>query len=194
MPTEPLSHRSPIFSDRVLTQAGERGITAGHGLCVTQIRKENRAQFLAPGPEQTTEGNTAVWRFVLPGLLWLGACTPPILANTVPNSATTTPVHANTVKIASGRASYYGRRENGRTTSSGAIFDSARLTAAHPTLPFGTKVVVTNLQNGRSCDVEITDRGPARWTGRIIDVSEGAARCLEMFRSGVVPVTLAIAG
>jgi rare lipoprotein A len=68
------------------------------------------------------------------------------------------------------------------------------MTAAHRTLPFGTKVLVTNLTNSHSCDVEITDRGPARWTGRVIDVSEGAARCLEMIRSGVVPVTIKIDG
>jgi rare lipoprotein A len=68
------------------------------------------------------------------------------------------------------------------------------MTAAHRTLPFGTRVIVTNLVNSRSCDVEITDRGPATWTGRIIDVSEEAARCLEMIRSGVVPVLLQTAG
>jgi rare lipoprotein A len=98
------------------------------------------------------------------------------------------------VKTTMGRASYYGGRHNGRTTSSGAIFNSSRMTAAHRTLPFGTKVIVTNLQNSHSCNVEITDRGPALWTGRIIDVSEEAARCLEMFRSGVVPVTLQTPG
>jgi rare lipoprotein A len=68
------------------------------------------------------------------------------------------------------------------------------MTAAHRTLPFGTKVIVTNLQNSVSCNVEINDRGPARWTGRVIDVSEEAARCLEMIRSGVVPVQLKYAG
>jgi rare lipoprotein A len=68
------------------------------------------------------------------------------------------------------------------------------MTAAHRSLPFGTKVIVTNLTNSRTCDVEITDRGPAKWTGRIIDVSEGAARCLEMIRSGVAPVSLEFAG
>jgi rare lipoprotein A len=64
------------------------------------------------------------------------------------------------------------------------------MTAAHRTLPFGTKVLVTNLENKHSCNVEITDRGPAPWTGRVIDVSEAAARCLEMIQSGVVQVTL----
>jgi rare lipoprotein A len=68
------------------------------------------------------------------------------------------------------------------------------MTAAHRTLPFGTKVTVTNLVNSRSCNVEINDRGPARRTGRVIDVSEEAARCLEMLRSGVVPVRLEFGG
>jgi rare lipoprotein A len=66
------------------------------------------------------------------------------------------------------------------------------MTAAHRTLPFGTTVMVTNLVNSHSCNVEITDRGPALWTGRVIDVSEEAARCLEMIRSGVVPVKLQV--
>jgi len=68
------------------------------------------------------------------------------------------------------------------------------MTAAHRSLPFGTVVNVTNLNNSHSCEVVITDRGPAPWTGRIIDVSEAAARCLEMFRAGVVPVQLKFAG
>jgi rare lipoprotein A len=75
-------------------------------------------------------------------------------------------------------------------TSSGALLNGYQMTAAHRTLPFGTKVIVTNLTNSHSCNVEITDRGPALWTGRIIDVSEEAARCLDMFRAGVVPVRL----
>jgi rare lipoprotein A len=64
------------------------------------------------------------------------------------------------------------------------------MTAAHRTLPFGTRVTVTNLENSHSCIVEITDRGPAASTGRVIDVSEEAARCLDMVRSGVVAVRL----
>jgi len=105
-------------------------------------------------------------------------------ANNMPVPAKSHAMHID------GRASYYGGRHNGKTTSSGSIFRSSRMTAAHRTLPFGTKVIVTNLENSHSCNVEITDRGPARWTGREIDVSESAARCLEMIRSGVVPVRL----
>jgi rare lipoprotein A len=121
-----------------------------------------------------------MWKCALLSLLCLGACTP-TAANVTPE---TPPV------LTSGLASYYGKKENGRLTSSGAIFDSSRMTAAHRTLPFGTNLTVTNLRNGNSCEVEITDRGPARWTGRVIDVSEGAARCLDMVHSGVVPVEL----
>jgi rare lipoprotein A len=72
--------------------------------------------------------------------------------------------------------------------------NSSRMTAAHRSLPFGTKVTVTNLANSHSCDVEINDRGPALWTGRVIDVSEEAARCLDMFQSGVIPVRIEIPG
>jgi rare lipoprotein A len=104
------------------------------------------------------------------------------------------PIAKSTAMQFEGRASYYGGRHNGRTTSSGAIFNSSRMTAAHRTLPFGTLVVVTNLENSHSCNVEITDRGPARWTGRVIDVSEQAARCLEMIDSGVVAVRIEIKG
>ena len=101
---------------------------------------------------------------------------------------------ATPTKTIEGRASFYGGERSGRVTSSGKVFNAMQMTAAHRTLPFGTKVVITNLLNSRSCNVEITDRGPARWTGRIIDVSEEAARCLEMIRWGVVPVTLQYAG
>jgi rare lipoprotein A len=112
----------------------------------------------------------------------------------MPKSADQKSDHSTAIRTAQGRASYYGGRRNGRITSSGAVFNSSRMTAAHRTLPFGTRVIVTNLENSQSCNVEITDRGPARWTGRIIDLSEAAARCLEMIRSGVVPVKLDILG
>ena len=129
-----------------------------------------------------------MWKYILLTRLCIGPCTPPAtMATAMPESTATRP----SIQV-DGRASYYGGRHNGRTTSSGAIFNSSRMTAAHRTLPFGTKVIVTNLENSHSCNVEITDRGPAPWTGRVIDVSEGAARCLEMIRSGVVPVRLQV--
>ncbi|NQD81416.1 septal ring lytic transglycosylase RlpA family protein [Pseudomonas sp. CrR14] len=88
---------------------------------------------------------------------------------------------------AEGKASYYGKAHHGNKTASGERFDQNALTAAHRTLPFGTRVKVTNLNNDRSVVVRINDRGPfAR--GRIIDVSRKAAESLDMIRSGVVPV------
>jgi rare lipoprotein A len=88
---------------------------------------------------------------------------------------------------AEGQASYYGAKHQGQRTASGERFDQHQLTAAHRTLPFGTKVRVTNLNNDKSVLVRINDRGPfAR--GRIVDLSRKAAQQLDMLRSGVAPV------
>jgi rare lipoprotein A len=90
-----------------------------------------------------------------------------------------------------GTASYYGADFAGRRTASGERFDPQALTAAHPVLPFGTRVRVTNLENGRSVTVRINDRGPYT-AGRILDVSWEAARELGMLRSGVARVRLEV--
>lgn len=91
----------------------------------------------------------------------------------------------------SGYASYYGDGFDGRATASGDIFDKTKRTAAHRSLPFGTVVSVTNLKNGLTVKVIITDRGPAKQE-RIIDLSEAAAGDLDMLRDGVVPVEIRI--
>ncbi|MFY1019183.1 septal ring lytic transglycosylase RlpA family protein [Ectopseudomonas khazarica] len=88
-----------------------------------------------------------------------------------------------------GKASYYGQAHHGKRTASGERFDQHALTAAHRTLPFGTRVRVTNLNNERSVVVRINDRGPFV-RGRIIDLSRAAAERLDMLRAGVVPVRL----
>lgn len=88
-----------------------------------------------------------------------------------------------------GRASFYGLRFKGRPTASGEIFDPQAMTAAHRTLPFGTRLLVTNTVNGRSVVVRINDRGPYTH-GRILDLSRAAAERLEMIRSGTAPVRL----
>jgi rare lipoprotein A len=91
--------------------------------------------------------------------------------------------------IAEGWASYYGAEFRGRRTASGELFDPARLTAAHRSIRFGTCVTVVHLQNRRSVDVFINDRGP--YSGdRIIDVSQAAAAKLGMIAQGVVRVRL----
>ncbi|MBD3400144.1 MAG: septal ring lytic transglycosylase RlpA family protein [Candidatus Coatesbacteria bacterium] len=88
-----------------------------------------------------------------------------------------------------GRASWYGDAFQGRPTASGEPFDMYAHTAAHRNLPFGTRVRVTNLENGRSVVVRINDRGP--WVeGRIIDLAYAAARELGMIEAGVVRVEL----
>lgn len=90
---------------------------------------------------------------------------------------------------AEGKASFYGSRHHGRKTASGEKFNKNALTAAHRSLPFGTRVRVTNLRNNKSVVVRINDRGPYS-RGRIIDLSEQAARELNMVRTGVVPVEI----
>jgi len=92
----------------------------------------------------------------------------------------------------SGMASYYGN-ESGSQTASGARFVASAMTAAHRTLPFGTKVRVTNKANGRSVVVTINDRGPFV-RGRIIDLSTGAAGVIGMMGAGVAPVSLEVLG
>lgn len=89
----------------------------------------------------------------------------------------------------SGKASYYADKFQGRKTASGETFKQNRMTAAHQTLPFGTKVKVTNLDNGRTIKVRVNDRGPFV-SGRIIDLSKKAARKLGMVQSGVANVKI----
>ena len=88
-----------------------------------------------------------------------------------------------------GLASWYGRRFRGGTTASGETFDERALTAAHRSLPLHSLVRVTNIANGRSVTVEVTDRGPRR-RSRIIDLSQSAAAELGMKRKGIARVRL----
>ncbi|HEY0132381.1 MAG TPA: septal ring lytic transglycosylase RlpA family protein [Allosphingosinicella sp.] len=93
--------------------------------------------------------------------------------------------------IGQGTASYYGSELAGNRTASGERFNPHDLTAAHRTLPLGTRLRVTNVANGRSVIVRVNDRGP--FVGkRLIDVSLGAAREIQMIRSGTAQVRLEI--
>ena len=94
-------------------------------------------------------------------------------------------------KAASGAASWYGPGFHGRQTANGERYDMYGLTAAHRSLPFGTKVRVTNRKNGKSVVVRINDRGPYAG-GRVIDLSRSAAQAVSMMNSGVVPVKLEV--
>lgn len=90
-----------------------------------------------------------------------------------------------------GEASWYGEPHHGRPTASGETYDMHQLTAAHPTLPLGTRVAVTNLKNGRAVEVRINDRGP-HVPGRIIDLSFAAAQQLGAVSSGTIPVRIRV--
>lgn len=90
-----------------------------------------------------------------------------------------------------GEASYYSSAFNGRRMAGGDIYDDSRLIAAHRTLPFGTRVRVTNLANGRSVVVTIQDRGPSV-RHRVIDLSGRAARELGFVREGVTQVRMEV--
>ncbi|WP_242921711.1 septal ring lytic transglycosylase RlpA family protein [Pontibacter liquoris] len=101
------------------------------------------------------------------------------------------PVFAQSNDIQKGQASWYGSQYHGKKTSSGERYNKNDMTAAHNTLPFGTKVKVTNLANNESVVVRINDRGP--YVGeRIIDVSEAAARKLHMRSQGIGDVKVEV--
>jgi rare lipoprotein A (peptidoglycan hydrolase) len=135
------------------------------------------------------------------GLLLFQGCAmlqrPPDIAAPVETPSQPAPVQPTTKKTPAvpaklpqtGEASYYGAQHQGKETASGTTYDQAALTAAHPSLPFGTKIKVTNLANGKSVEVEITDRGPFA-ENRIIDLSLAAAKALEMIESGTATVRL----
>lgn len=93
----------------------------------------------------------------------------------------------------SGQASWYGPHFHGKKTSDGSRFDQEKLTAAHRSLPFGTRLLVMNRKTGQSCVVKVNDRGP--FIGdRVIDLSKGAARQLKMLSSGVAMVDCLVLG
>jgi rare lipoprotein A len=160
-----------------------------------------------PGNERTATpiGKTKV-AVTLAALVVLSAfatnTTPPVYARasdpvavmndvTPAEIVTTMPKPKITVltRIKSGMASWYGSVLQGHLTASGRRFNEYELTAAHRTLPFGSKVKVTNLRNHRTVIVTITDRG-VLYPERVIDLSYGAAKELGMVKMGVDPVKL----
>jgi rare lipoprotein A len=117
------------------------------------------------------------------------APTPTAPAPTLP--VPTPKAGTETGDVLRGRVSLYGADFAGKTTASGETFDPNGLTMAHRTLPFGTRVRVTNLENQRSVVVTVNDRGPFV-AGRIADLSLGAARQLGMVADGVVDAVLEV--
>lgn len=119
--------------------------------------------------------------------LLTGCSTLPDRARTAPDAAS--PAKSPTVELGRGIASWYGSDFHGKRTASGERFDMNDLTAAHRTLPFGTRVLVRNTRNGREVVVRINDRGP-RISDRIIDLSKAAAAALDLLQAGQGPVVL----
>jgi rare lipoprotein A len=113
---------------------------------------------------------------------------PPSIGKPVP-PVKKTPESKEAVSMQTGQASWYGRAFAGKPTASGEIFNHELLTAAHRSLPLGTKVRVTNVANGKSVEVKVNDRGPYA-DGRIIDLSRAAARALGMIEDGLAEVRL----
>jgi rare lipoprotein A len=104
------------------------------------------------------------------------------------------PAAAATALAASdGKVAHYGAKFNGRKTASGERFNAGAMTMAHQTLPFGTKVRVTNLANKRSVVVRVNDRGPST-PDRVGDLSTGAARKIGMTKAGVIDAKLEVVG
>jgi rare lipoprotein A len=95
--------------------------------------------------------------------------------------------------VQQGIASWYGADFHGKPTSSGEVYDMYQLTCAHNTLPLGTTVMVTNLENGRSVELKVNDRGPFV-KERIIDVSYAAAQMLGMWEKGTALVKVEVIG
>lgn len=117
-------------------------------------------------------------------LLLLAACS-------IPPAKVAIPIAPGTRPTQTGIASWYGPGFYGKPTASGTIYDQNDLTAAHQTLPLGTRVLVTNLQNSSTVEVTINDRGPFA-KGRILDLSYAAGRALGMIVPGTIPVQLEV--
>ena len=115
----------------------------------------------------------------------------PVVSATPAVLAAHQPVESAAAHALHGLASWYGGRFNGRPTASGERYDMNAMTACHPTLPFGSKVRVVNLDNHRSVVVRITDRGDLI-KGRVIDLSYGAAKQLALLKPGIAPVKLEV--
>lgn len=89
-----------------------------------------------------------------------------------------------------GKASFYGGQHHGRKMANGKVFDKNALTCAHPFYKFGTKLLVTNIANGKSVTVTVTDRGGFTKLGRIIDLSEGSFKQISTLKSGIIKVKI----
>ena len=129
----------------------------------------------------------------LAAAMWLGVPPAPARAAAPDVTAIASVVERGVSLVQVGLVSWYGAAFHDRPTANGEKYDSGDLTMAHPTLPFGTQVKVTNLRNGRSVLVRVNDRGP-RVGSRIADLSRAAAAQLGMLKRGVVRARIEVLG
>src|SRR5882724_4074315 len=122
-----------------------------------------------------TRGWVALWLVGAAGCAAVRAPAPPPITN----------------GVQVGVASWYGPGFHGRRTANGEVYDQYELTAAHPSLPLGSRVMVTSLTNGRTVEVRINDRGPFVG-GRVVDLSYAAARVIGMVGPGTMPVRIEV--
>ncbi len=124
-------------------------------------------------------------------VLWLGGCATRAPWDGEPEPSESSPAPSLPSEageeIDRGLASWYGEKFHGRRTASGETFNTNELTAAHKTLPFGTRVRVRHATTGKEVTVRINDRGPFT-KGRVIDLSRAAAAAIGMLQTGVAPV------
>jgi rare lipoprotein A len=109
-----------------------------------------------------------------------------------PAPAAATPAPASTAGVETGLAAVYSDKLHGRKTASGQVYDRNKLTTAHKTLPFGTKVKVTNVKNDKSVVLLVNDRGPTQ-AGRVVDISPAAAKALGIPARGMAEVRVEVA-
>ncbi|WP_218081291.1 septal ring lytic transglycosylase RlpA family protein [Anthocerotibacter panamensis] len=171
---------------------------------VYQVRTaEDRLLFQLPAQVQAPDGSTGqqlalnlaqqiTTAFQLPEARLSAVLTAEAAATKVPSSPLeqiTQRIQAFISRTFQGQASWYGGAFHGKRSASGSFFQANEMTAAHRSLPFGTQVLVTNLQNGRKVIVRVTDRGP--FVGnRVLDVSRAAATALGMIQAGVARVQI----
>lgn len=131
----------------------------------------------------------SAFTLALATVLWLGGCATQAPPLPDPVDMEDPGATLEDREIERGRASWYGEPFHGRRTASGEVFNMNELTAAHKTLPFGSRVRVRNVITGQDVVVRINDRGPFT-PGRVIDLSRAAAQQIGLIRSGVAPVVV----
>jgi rare lipoprotein A len=185
-----ISSRSEQNAPSYMALAAIIPILAMLAACAPSPFVQNKTQFAAPAPMPTATRQAALDLRIAPsGNIARHSVVRKVTVARKPNPATPAVMNAHPAaktKSSDGVASFYNEDE---WTASGERFNTHAMTAAHPTLPFGTRLRVTNVTNGRSVVVRINDRGPYV-RGRVVDLSEAAAENLGMVERGIVKVKL----